>query len=90
MIDIEVVYAMPERQKLVRLSVTASTTALDAAKQSGLDEEFEGLNYDTTPMGIYGKAIVPSAHIMKHGERLELYRPLIADPKLRRKRRAAS
>ena len=90
MIDIEVVYAMPEKQKLIKLSVPASTTALEAAKQSGLDQEFKGLNYDSTPMGIYGKVIVPSVHKMKHGERLELYRPLIADPKLRRKRRAES
>ena len=69
---------------------TLSTTALEAAKLSGIEEQFEGLVLDKAPMGIFGKVVAnPAGQVLKPGERVEIYRPLQADPKLNRKKRAA-
>ena len=63
---------------------------LEAAKLSGIEEQFEGLVLDKAPMGIFGKVVAnPAGQVLKPGERVEIYRPLQADPKLNRKKRAA-
>ena len=87
-IKIEVAYALPESQKIVELEVQEGTIALDAAKASGIDKIFEGIDYDAVKMGIFGKAIKPKTHVMQEGERIEIYRPLKSDPKASRKARA--
>jgi putative ubiquitin-RnfH superfamily antitoxin RatB of RatAB toxin-antitoxin module len=85
---VEVAYALPERQLIVPLEVTAGTTALEAAQQSGIEHEFPGLVIDAgTSLGIFGQA-VPPQQALKPGDRVEIYRPLKADPKAARKARA--
>lgn len=89
-ISIEVAYALPEQQRIIALQVEENTTALQAAVQSGIEKVFPELALDAAKMGVFGKAIAnPSTHVMADGERLEIYRPLIADPKESRKARAA-
>lgn len=88
-IAVEVAYALPDRQKIVALQVPAGTTALAAARQSGIAELFEGLDLDQSPMGIFGKAVEAVSHIVAAGDRVEIYRPLLIDPKESRKARAA-
>ena len=91
MIQVEVAYALPEKQLIIPLSVKQGTTAYDAVVQSGIAEKFEGLDIDATPMGIFGKGErKPKERVLEDGERVELYRPLIADPKEVRKERAAA
>lgn len=89
-ISIEVAYALPKQQKIVEVEVEEGTLAIDAAKAANIDRFFEGLelDIDTLKMGIFGKAIKPKSHIMQAGERIEIYRPLLADPKASRKARA--
>jgi uncharacterized protein len=87
-ISVEVAFALPAKQQIVTLSVAEGTTALDAARQSGIAEMFPGLDVETSDMGIFGKSVKPATHIMQAGERVEIYRPLIADPKEVRKARA--
>jgi len=88
LIAVEVAYALPERQLIVPLEVTAGTTALEAAQQSGIEQEFPGLVIDAgTNLGIFGQA-VPPQQALKPGDRVEIYRPLKADPKAARKARA--
>lgn len=89
-IAVEVVYALPQKQKLLKLSVPAGTTVRQAAILSGMDGDFPGLDLERSPLGIFGKA-VPDAEVrvLEEGERVEIYRPLIADPKEVRKLRAA-
>ena len=87
-ISVEVAFALPDKQAIVALEVTPGTTAMEAAQQSGITERFEGLQLDGTKLGIFGKA-VPETHVMLAGERVEIYRPLIVDPKEVRKARAA-
>lgn len=90
MLDVEVAYALAERQKIVSLSVPAGTTVRQAALQSGLEQEFPGLDLASSPLGIFGKAVAkPDEQILQAGERVEVYRPLLADPKEVRKQRAA-
>ncbi|HBO12440.1 MAG TPA: RnfH family protein [Halieaceae bacterium] len=88
LIAVEVAYALPERQLIVPLEVTAGTTALEAAQQSGIEQEFPGLVIDAgTNLGIFGQA-VPPQQALRPGDRVEIYRPLKADPKAARKARA--
>jgi putative ubiquitin-RnfH superfamily antitoxin RatB of RatAB toxin-antitoxin module len=87
-INVEIAYALPDKQAIVAVEVSPGTTALEAAQQSGIVERFEGLSLDGAKLGIFGKA-VPVTHVMSAGERVEIYRPLEADPKEVRKARAA-
>jgi len=86
---VEVAYALPDAQRIVALDVPVGTTALDAVKQSGIDQYFDDLQIsDDLTLGIFGKAIAVS-HVLSAGERVEIYRPLKIDPKEVRKQRAA-
>lgn len=87
-IGVEVAYATPDKQSIVPLTVPVGTTALAAAQQSGLDKQYEDLSIDDSKLGIFGKAVATS-QVLKEGDRVEIYRPLIADPKEVRKARAA-
>lgn len=89
MIRVEVAYALPERQQIIALNVPQGTTALNAARQSGIADLFEGLDLEQSPMGVFGKAVQPASHVLAAGERVEIYRPLLIDPTESRKARAA-
>lgn len=91
MIKVEVAYALPERQLIIPLQVKKGTTMFEAAVQSGIAGKFDGLDLASAPMGIFGKAErKPKERVLEDGERVEIYRPLIADPKEVRKKRAAA
>ena len=88
-IRVEVAFALPEKQKLISLEVPEGTTMREAAELSGIAAHFDGLHLDRMPMGIFGKAEGnPGKRVLREGERVEIYRPLIADPKETRKARA--
>jgi len=87
-ITVEVGYALPHKQALVETKVAEGSTALEAAQQSGISERFGGIDLDKAKFGIFGKA-VKSTQVVRDGDRVEIYRPLIADPKEVRKVRAA-
>ncbi|HZJ94740.1 MAG TPA: RnfH family protein [Thiopseudomonas sp.] len=92
MIDVEVAYALAHKQKIVQLQVPQGTSARDAALRSGLDNDFPGLDLQGSPLGIFGKALNrpgPEEYVLEAGDRVEIYRPLLADPKEVRKQRAA-
>ena len=91
MIKVEVAFALPERQMIIPLQVKKGTTMFDAAVQSGIAGKFDGLDLESCPMGIFGKAErKPKERLLEEGERVEIYRALIADPKEVRKKRAAA
>jgi len=90
MITVEVAFALPDEQKIVALQVEEGCTAYDAVIKSGIIEQFPQIDAEASPMGIFGKAIRnPKDTVLKDGQRVEIYRPLIADPKEARARRAA-
>lgn len=89
MIAVEVAYARPERQEIVPVTVPEGATALEAAKLSGIVDLFPEIQLNAIDMGVFGKVIKdPAAHVLREGDRVELYRPLKIDPKQARKNRA--
>lgn len=86
-IAVEVVYALPDAQTLIELEVAPGTTARQAIEQSGILRRFPQIDPDVRKIGIFGKAARPDV-VLKDGDRVEIYRPLIADPKDARRRRA--
>ncbi|MEZ5572041.1 MAG: RnfH family protein [Halioglobus sp.] len=86
-IRVEVAYALPHKQALLEVQLPRGVTALEAAQQSGIAAKFEGLDLDNATLGIFGQVVAPS-QVLRDGDRVEIYRPLIADPKEVRKARA--
>lgn len=87
LVDIEVVYATPKKQKLVALQVPAGTSALEAIELSGLKSDFPDMVIDPDALGVFSRRVAPE-YVMEPGDRLEIYRPLMADPKEIRRQRA--
>ncbi|MDZ7925190.1 MAG: RnfH family protein [Marinagarivorans sp.] len=94
-IAVEVVYALPHKQKLLSFLVTPGTTALQAAEKSGICQFFPELDLANVEMGIFSQTLgvkgiePPASYILKSGDRVEIYRPLVSDPKEVRRRLAA-
>lgn len=89
-IEVEVVYAAVDRQLLLSVTVPAGATVRDALLASGVDREFPELDLAECPVGIFGKVVVdPDTRQLQAGDRIEIYRPLLADPKEVRRLRAA-
>jgi putative ubiquitin-RnfH superfamily antitoxin RatB of RatAB toxin-antitoxin module len=83
-----VVYALPGRQEVVPLNLPAGSTVQQALVASGLPEKYPAIDAAGGKFGIYGKLARPDA-ALRDRDRVEIYRPLIADPKEVRKQRAA-
>lgn len=87
-IQIEVAYAKPERQEVVRVKLPEGSTVQQAIEASGLLQRYPEIDLARTKAGIYGKLAKPDTGL-RDRDRVEIYRPLIADPKEVRKQRAA-
>lgn len=88
-VRVEVVYALAQRQRLVALDVEPGCTALAAAQHSGIDREFPEIDWRTAVLGIFGRIVdMPARHVLEEGDRVEIYRPLLIDPKAVRRERA--
>ena len=90
MVEIEVVYAAEDRQVLLVVEVPSGTSLRAAVQASGISSEFPELALADCPLGIFGKVVAdPDVQAVKEGDRIEIYRPLLADPKEVRRLRAA-
>lgn len=87
-IHVEVAYALSGKQAILALDVPEGTTALEAAQQSGITDKFKEIDLENAKLGIFAKVVSPK-QVLREGDRVEIYRPLIADPKEVRKARAA-
>jgi len=88
---VQVVYAKPDRQYVIDLDVAEGTTVQQAAALSGLADQFPEIDLETIPMGVFGVRVKTATTTILHpGDRVELYRSLIADPKETRRTRAQS
>lgn len=88
-LHVEVAYARPDKQAIIPVAVPAGATVFDAAVASGIVSQFPEIDLEAAKMGIFGKTVAkPHEQPLKAGDRVEIYRPLIADPKEVRKRRA--
>ena len=88
MIDIEVVYGVPNKQVLLSLSVPVDSSIEDCIKLSAINQHFPEIVISEAKVGIFSRLESLSTKV-KSGDRIEIYRPLIADPKEMRKLRAA-
>ncbi len=87
-IAVEVVYAGPERQELVGLQLPPGSTLLQAVLASGFMQKFPEIDLRQNKVGIFGRIGKIDTPLREH-DRVEIYRPLIADPKEVRRQRAA-
>ena len=86
MLEIEIVYGLPGKQVLKKMNVQNGCTAREAVCQSGLDEIFSELDLQTAPLGIFGKSVKDET-LLRDKDRIEIYRPLLIDPKEARRKR---
>jgi uncharacterized protein len=87
-IRVEVAFARPDVQLVLPLEVPAGTTVAEALRLSGIHERFPEVDLDNAKVGIFGK-LTRADTVLKPRDRVEIYRPLIADPKEVRRQRAA-
>lgn len=87
---VEVAFALPTEQKIISLNVPDECSAYEAVIKSGIVELYPEIDPETTPMGVWAKVLKnPKETLLREGQRVEIYRPLIADPKEARAKRAA-
>ncbi|VAX06284.1 UPF0125 protein RatB [hydrothermal vent metagenome] len=87
MLQVEVAYAEENTQIILSLDVPPETNLLQAVEQSGILEQFPEIDLEKNKLGIFGKISKREAILRDH-DRVEIYRPLIADPKASRRKRA--
>jgi len=94
MLEVEVAYGTATKQRIIPLRVAEGTTAYQAVLQSGIAEEFDGIDPDRDPMGIFSKVLdgksrpTPQEYVLRSRDRVEIYRHLLIDPKQARLQRA--
>ena len=86
-INVEVVYALPEQQPILQIQLAEGATVEDAIRASGVLEAFPEIDLARNKVGIFSK-LVKLDEPVRDKDRVEIYRPLIADPKEVRRKRA--
>jgi len=87
--EVEIVFALPDRQSLKCISVASGETVADVVAKSGLGEDFPEIEIDSLALGIWG-CEVERTRPVKEGDRIEVYRPLEMDPREARRQLALS
>ncbi len=85
-IRIEIAYAEPHRAIVKALSLAAGSRIADALRVAALDPDFSGVDLVNSPLGVFGR-VAGKEYVLKEGDRIEIYRPLAADPKAARRSR---
>lgn len=86
LLRVEVAYAQPSRQALIAVEVEEGTTVHQAIERSGILGRYPEIEIAPDRVGIFGK-LVRLDTVVRHGDRVEIYRPLIANPKQARRER---
>ena len=87
LITVDIVYALRDVQELITLKLPAGVTVRDAVERSGLLVKFSEIDLTKNKLGVIAKLVKPDT-VQRDRDRVEIYRPLIADPKEVRKQRA--
>jgi uncharacterized protein len=85
---VEVAYALPQQQLIIPVKVAEGATAEQAVQASGILKKFPEIDLAQNKLGIFGK-LIKNDTVLRERDRVEIYRPLIADPKEVRRQRAA-
>tara|TARA_R110002049_G_scaffold22388_10_gene80214 strand:+ start:956 stop:1243 length:288 start_codon:yes stop_codon:yes gene_type:complete len=86
---VEVVFALEERQALLELKVEPGVSVAQVIGMSGIAAQFPAFDFDSLEVGIWGR-IVSREDSVRHGDRIEIYRPLQMDPRDARRLRASA
>ena len=86
-IKVEVVYALAGRQELLAIIMPAGATVGEAIEQSGIVGKFPQQDLSACTLGIWGR-LADSDHLLQDGDRIEIYRPLLIDPREARRQLA--
>tara|TARA_B110000881_G_C18545761_1_gene501113 strand:+ start:240 stop:563 length:324 start_codon:yes stop_codon:yes gene_type:complete len=86
-IEVEIVYGVPQKQEILVITVDEGCTVEQAVIASGISDLFTEIDLSVHKVGIWNK-VVKLETVLKDLDRIEVYRPLLADPKEVRKRRA--
>jgi putative ubiquitin-RnfH superfamily antitoxin RatB of RatAB toxin-antitoxin module len=86
-IAVELVYALPDEQSVVELTLEPGVTAAEAIRRSGLLEQYPEIDLQSARIGIHGR-VVQRDTVLADGDRVEIYRPLVTEPKQARRRSA--
>jgi putative ubiquitin-RnfH superfamily antitoxin RatB of RatAB toxin-antitoxin module len=86
-LQIEIAYAEPQRAVIKSLRLAAGACVADALRLAALDPDFSAVDLATSAIGIFGK-LTRGDQLLRQGDRIEIYRPLSADPKEARRARA--
>jgi putative ubiquitin-RnfH superfamily antitoxin RatB of RatAB toxin-antitoxin module len=86
MMRIEIVYAQPQHSIIKSLQLAQGSTIADALAGVASDQDFLGVDLANSALGIFGRAARRDDKL-KDGDRIEIYRPLLEDPKLARRKR---
>ncbi len=84
---VSVAYALSDRQVVRELELAEGATVVAALHKSGLLQEFPALDPASTPIGIYGRSVSGDT-VLQPGDRVEIYRPLIVEPRAARRLRS--
>jgi len=87
-IEVEVVYALPDRQWVLPLVLAPGATVDDALRQAAPSDGFTELDMDAMAVGVWGVRVPDRTRVLRSGDRVELYRPLLVDPMTARRRAA--
>ena len=88
LLSIEVVYALPQKQEMFTVKLPEGATVREAVEACGVLQRYPEIDLTKNKLGVFAKLIKPDAPL-RNRDRVEIYRPLIADPKQVRKQRAA-
>ncbi len=88
-LQVEVVFATPEHQALISLSLPPGSSVEDAIRESRIPEQFPSLDLSALEVGIWGR-VVARGQVLQAGDRIEIYRPLEMDPREARRQLAAA
>lgn len=84
---IEVIYATLEAQELLKLKVKEGSSIQDCIEQSGITAQYPEIDLGVMKVGVFSQ-VKPLSHVVCEGDRIEIYRQLIADPKAARRKKA--
>jgi putative ubiquitin-RnfH superfamily antitoxin RatB of RatAB toxin-antitoxin module len=88
LIEVEVVYALPQQQCVIKLELPQGVTIAQAIERSGVLAQFPQIDLVNSKVGIFGRLAALDT-ILREGDRVEIYRALLADPKIVRRERVA-
>lgn len=86
-INVQVCYVLPDHSYIADLWMPAGATLAQAVRESGVMQRYPAIDLATQKLGIFGK-VKSADEVLRDGDRVEIYRPLQADPKESRRRRA--